>query len=48
MLWFELQRWPGRLLLAGGLMDQPSWSWEMVDLAGATYREESYVGRRVV
>jgi len=34
---FELQRWPGSLLVAGGLLDQPSWTWEMIDLAGRLY-----------
>lgn len=36
-LWFELQRWPGHLLVEGGLWDQPAWTWEMVDLAGSIY-----------
>ena len=36
-LYFELRRWPGHLLVDGGLMDQPSWSWEMIDLAGKIY-----------
>ena len=38
-LWFELQRWPGNLLVAGGLMDQPHWVWELVNLAGTTYSD---------
>lgn len=36
-LWFELQRWEGHLLVAGGLLDQPEWAWDMVDLAGRLY-----------
>jgi hypothetical protein len=36
-LYFELQRWPGTLLVEGGLLDQPSWTWEMIDLAGRMY-----------
>lgn len=36
-VWFELQRWPGHLLVDGGLMDQPAWSWDLVDLAGRVY-----------
>lgn len=38
-LWFELQRWPGTLLVDGGLWDQPHWTWQMVDLAGRYYRD---------
>lgn len=37
-LWFELQRWSGHLLVDGGLMDQPAFSWEMIDLAGMIYQ----------
>lgn len=36
-LWMELQRWPGTLLIDGGLMDQPAWIWELVDMAGMVY-----------
>jgi hypothetical protein len=43
LVYFELQRWPGHLLCDGGLMDQPDWTWELVDLAGHTY--ESAVER---
>jgi len=35
-LGFELQRW-GVLLVAGGLLDQPAWTWELTDLAMSVY-----------
>lgn len=38
-LWFELQRWPGVLLVEGGLLDQPAWTWHMVDLAGRIWKD---------
>jgi hypothetical protein len=38
-LYFELQRWPGSLLVEGGLYDQPYWVWDMIDLAGKVYQE---------
>ena len=38
-MWFELQRWPGSLLWEGGLLDQPAWVWELVDLAGMVYTD---------
>ena len=39
VIYFELQRWPGSLLWDGGLMDQPAWVWELVDLAGMVYMD---------
>jgi hypothetical protein len=36
-LYFELKRWPGHLLVGGGLLDQPSWTWELIDMAGLLY-----------
>lgn len=47
-LWFELQRWPGHLLVSGGLLDQPSWSWEMIDLAGRLYTAITEENRRKI
>lgn len=38
-LWFELQRWPGALLVDGGLLDQPAWTWHMVDLSGRIWKD---------
>ena len=46
-LYFELMRWPGHLLVEGGLYDQPSWTWEMVDLAGQIYTDLMDEQRRV-
>lgn len=46
-LYFELMRWPGHLLVAGGLYDQPSWTWEMIDLAGHIYGDLMDEQRRV-
>ena len=37
-LYFELKRWPGSLLVAGGLLDQPAWTWELIDLAGLIFQ----------
>ena len=40
LLWYwELRRWPGSLLWGGGLLDQPDWIWQMIDLAGMVYNE---------
>ena len=38
-MWFELQRWPGSLLWDGGLLDQPAWVWDLMDLAGMVYTD---------
>jgi len=35
--YFELRRWSGHLLVEGGLLDQPAWTWEMIDLAGKVW-----------
>jgi len=42
-LWTELQRWRPALLWDGGILDQPAWVWEMLNLAGNVY--ESTVSR---
>ena len=40
LVWyFELRRWPGSLLWGGGLLDQPDWIWQMIDLAGSVYND---------
>lgn len=46
-LYFELMRWPGHLLVGGGLYDQPQWTWEMVDLAGHIYTDLMEEQRRI-
>lgn len=38
--YFELKRWNTFQFVAGGLMDQPAWAWDMVDLAGKVYETE--------
>lgn len=35
-LYLMCKRW-GCMLVAGGLQDQPSWTFDLVDLAGAVY-----------
>jgi hypothetical protein len=46
-LWFELQRWPNQLLVAGGLFDQPAWTWSMINYAGQEFLEVTEENRRV-
>jgi hypothetical protein len=36
VIWHEMQEWD-RLLVDGGLFDQPAWSWELVNLAGNVF-----------
>jgi len=36
-MWRDLQRWRPALLLDGGVLQQPAWVWDMVNLAGDVY-----------
>ena len=40
-LYFELKRW-GQLLNAGGLLDQPDWVWDLINLAGTSFESAYY------
>ena len=45
LAWYlELKRWGTHQLVAGGLMDQPAWAWDMIDLAGKVYEVEKQHG----
>ena len=47
LLWLELQRFPHHLLVAGGLLDQPAWTWDLILLAGAVYEETLEQNERI-
>jgi hypothetical protein len=40
LLWLELKSWNTHQLVAGGLMDQPSYVWDLIQLAGVEYEKE--------
>lgn len=41
-LWIEIEMFDKQqLLVAGGLMDQPDWVWDLVIIAGTVYRSET-------
>lgn len=49
-LGLEMQRW-GVLLVNGGLLDQPAWTWELVDLALSVYyavQEENRINMQLL
>lgn len=39
-LYFELRLWRS-LLVPGGLLDQPDWTWDLITLAGQAYEAEA-------
>lgn len=38
-LYLELQRWGTHQLVAGGLVDQPDWTWDLIMLAGDVWEQ---------
>jgi hypothetical protein len=38
-IYLELQRWHTHQLVAGGLLDQPDWTWDLIMLAGDVWEQ---------